>query len=193
MPVFEGSAKDYAAENGIGQKGRGRPSADALAFIANARKEGWVFSKEMPVAKAPKDSTPKAPKPVVVKADVSNVDPKAARAWAVKNGEELGDRGRVPHSVLLAYKNAMDEAGTVVPDRKVVTAGNAKDVRPEAPRVIPTTAKFQRVSDGKVLKDFSDRTACQVSGFSISHCGCPGGRHTVTMGDSTSATISLVR
>lgn len=191
MPVYQGSAKEYAAENGHGQKGRGRPSADALAFIAKARENGWTFTKDSVAPSTPRVSAAPAPD----KVDVSKVDPKAARDWATKNGIDVGDRGRVSYGILVQYQDAMTEAGTVVKDRKVPvgTNVNVKDIRPEAPRTVSANAKWQRDSDGKVLKDFSDRTACQNSGYSISHCNCKDGRHVVTMGNATSATVSVVR
>lgn len=192
MTVFEGSAKDYAASLGLAKAGKGRMSAAALEAVAKARENGMTFSKENVAPSAPRASAA----PVAEKVDVSKVDPKAARDWAKKNGiEGIGDRGRVPYGVLVQFKDAMAEAGTVVEDRKtpIGVSGNVKDVRPEAPRTVSVNAKWKRESDGKVLKDFSDRTACQNSGYSISHCNCKDNRHVVTMGNATSAVVSVIR
>lgn len=189
MPVFNGSAKDYAAENGIGQKGRGRPSADALAFIAKARAEGWTFSKETvtPKDNAPKESKPKAPAKEIVARE--SYDPKAVRKWAGENGLEVAARGRVDSDIVRQYLDAMQENGTTV-EKRVVTAVNAKDIRPEAPRTIRAGTKFQGEVNGKTVTVSTDRLACQNSGYSISHCGCPGGNHIVSLGGTSSVPIS---
>lgn len=188
MPVYQGSAKEYAAENGHGQKGRGRPSADALAFIAKAREQGWTFTKDSVAPSTPRVSAAPAPD----KVDVSKVDPKAAREWATKNGVDVGDRGRVSYGILVQYQDAMAEAGTVVKDRKVPvgTNVNVKDIRPEAPRTIRAGTKWQGVVNGKTVTITNDRIACQVGRYSISHCGCPGGNHIVSLGGADSVPIS---
>jgi hypothetical protein len=49
MPHFNGTAKDYAVKHGKATPGRGRPSREAMDFIAKAVAEGWTFNGKRPV------------------------------------------------------------------------------------------------------------------------------------------------
>lgn len=85
---------------------RGRFSAEAEAFAAdNADK--WAEAAPAPKAPAvPKQTVVRTPSvPAQREASVipEDYNPKDVRAWAAQNGHEVGQRGRIPVSVLSAY------------------------------------------------------------------------------------------
>jgi hypothetical protein len=127
--------REYLITLGLAKEGRGKFSNDALAALAKAVAEGVVFDEPV------KAVTPKAPKPaategekpakvaVIQSAPLPQVEPKEVRAWAKANGHEVGEKGRLNHTVVRAF---LDAGGKPVgPKAAAPKPAPAAVVRPE--------------------------------------------------------------
>jgi hypothetical protein len=162
--------------------GRGRFSREAIAALGDARAKGMTFADD--AAKADKPSTVRrssAPAVVTVpKAERPNVDPKAVRKWALDNGHEVGERGRIHSSIIDEYVAAMGES--------VVERGNEMDVyRDGAPRRYDRDTKFVGTYEWKGQTEklvVSARSACMNCGVSlvIHTCNSPRVTNGITVG-----------
>lgn len=100
-------------------------------FINASRRGGYMpVRKVEPSGRFPLDDAPKAPRqpmtaPAGEGATLSRhqggIDPKAARAWAVENGVEVPQRGRLPKEIKDAY-NADRKFGDKAPLKRLLDA-----------------------------------------------------------------------
>jgi hypothetical protein len=162
--------------------GRGRFSREGIAALNDARAKGMTFADDDKAAVKP--TVVRASKPVEAvakpKSDRPNVDPKAVRKWAIDNGHEVGERGRIHSSIVDEYVAAMGE--------NVVERGNEMDVyRDGAPRRYDRDTKFVGEYEwkGKTEKFVvSARSACMNCGVSlvIHTCNSPRVTNGITVG-----------
>jgi hypothetical protein len=176
------SQRQYLHSLGLAKAptGRGRFSTEGHAALAKARAGGMKFSDD-DKPKVVTVSKPKATKVVSIsKEKAPDVDPKAVREWARKNGHEVGERGRIHSSIVEEYVAAMGE--------NVVERKDEMDIyRDGAPRRYDRDTKFvgEYVWKGKTEKFVvSARSACMNCGVSlvIHTCNTPRVTNGITKG-----------
>lgn len=150
--------REYLVGLGLAQPGRGRFSREALTAIAEAESQGTVFDEPVKAVS----------KGVSVEGDSSpsqrtrpTSESSLIRAWAADNGVAVGNRGRIPESVVSAYRSG--DATSLLPAPKVT--------RPPQVRVRQLKAMYGEDDAGRLV----GFAICRRCSNHINFCRCGSG------------------
>lgn len=200
--------REWLVSQNLAKPTRGRLSKDAHAALDKAKAAGAVFkvieipvrsgaaeksvkskSTASPVGKRAESKRAKGISPkVVVKGSASkvatekrpDVDPKAVRAWAVEQGIEIAQRGRLNSETVAAYLEAVKPE-----DRPEVVTSTG--FGPTPARVYSEGTKFEGEVNGKTILTTAGNgaAACMRSGYSIGWCGNHPGSHRILVASAS--------